>query len=186
MGNLKLVSGGRLSERGNASYRVVLTAEQIHRRVQELARQISLDFRGKTIHAVCVLENGFIFMADLIRELRGEMVCHFIRPDFNEVGGTTNIFYSPELEVTGSDVLLVETVLETGVTSEFLMRNVLARGAATVRLVTLLDRQAARRILLQPDYFGFLVDEPYVFGYGLGAPHQGRNLPFLATAGESA
>ncbi len=171
-----------MNQRANDKYRVVLTAEQIHRRVVELARQISQDFRGKTIHAVCVLENGFVFMADLIRELQGEVVCHFIRPDFNEIGNTTKIFYSPELEVTGVDVLLVETVLETGVTAEFLMRNVLARGAATVRLVTLLDRQAARRILLQPEYFGFLVDEPYVFGYGLGAPHQGRNLPFLATA----
>lgn len=173
-----------MNGRGNERYRVVLTAEQINRRVKELARQISLDFRGKTIHAVCVLENGFVFMADLIRELQGEVVCHFIRPDFNEVGNTTKIFYSPELEVTGVDVLLIETVLETGVTAEFLMRNVLARGATTVRLVTLLDRQAARRVLLQPEYLGFLIDEPYVFGYGLGFPHQGRNLPFLATTAE--
>jgi hypoxanthine phosphoribosyltransferase len=171
-----------LNERRDGNYRVVLTAEQIHRRVQELARQISQDFRGKTIHAVCVLENGFVFMADLIRELQAEVICHFIRPDFNEEGNTTRIFYSPELEVTGVDVLLIETVLETGVTAEFLMRNVLARGAASVRMVTLLDRQAARRVLLQPEYFGFLVDEPYVFGYGLGVPHRGRNLPFLATA----
>jgi hypoxanthine phosphoribosyltransferase len=170
------VSGTR-----EGKYRVVLTAEQIERRVQELARQISLDFRGQAIHAVCVLENGFVFMADLMRELDGEVFCHFIRPDFNEVGSTTQIFYSPEPLVHGVDVLLVETVVETGVTSEFLMRNVLARGATTVKLVTLLDRQAARRVQLQPDYFGFLIDEPFVFGYGLGAPHRGRNLPFLAT-----
>jgi hypoxanthine phosphoribosyltransferase len=150
--------------------------------VGELARQIDDDFRGRTIHAICVLENGFVFMADLIRALHTEVICHFIRPDFTEVGGTTEIFYSPEPVVGGSDVLMVETLIQSGVTSEFLMRNVLARGAATVRLVTLLDRQAARRVSLQPDYFGFLVDEPFVFGYGLGAPSRGRNLPYLATS----
>jgi hypoxanthine phosphoribosyltransferase len=77
---------------------------------------------------------------------------------------------------------MVETLVQSGVTSEFLMRNLQARGAATVRLVTLLDRQAARRVSLQPDYFGFLVDEPFVFGYGLGAPDRARNLPYLATS----
>jgi hypoxanthine phosphoribosyltransferase len=166
---------------GQDNYRVVLTAEQIHKRVVELARQISDDFRGKTIHAVCVLENGFVFMSDLLRLLDADVVCHFIRPDFREDGNTTRIFYSPEPVVTGADVLLVETLLQTGVTSEFLMRNVMARGASTVKLVTLLDRHAARRISLQPDYLGFLIDEPYVFGYGLGAPLTGRNLPYLAS-----
>ena len=162
--------------------RVVLTAEQIQTRVRELARQIEDDFRGRTIHAICVLENGFVFMADLIRALRADVICHFIRPDFTEVGGTTEIFYSPEPVVAGEHVLMVETLIQSGVTSEFLMRNVLARGAATVRLVTLLDRQAARRVMLQPDYFGFLVDEPFVFGYGLGEHSRGRNLPYLATS----
>jgi hypoxanthine phosphoribosyltransferase len=163
-------------------HRVVFTAEQIHERVCELARQISNDFRGKVIHAVCVLENGFVFMADLMRLLDAEVICHFIRPDFTERGDTTEIFYSPEPMVQGADVLMVETLVDSGVTSEFLMRNVLARGAATVKLVALLDRQAARRISLQPDYFGFLVDAPFVFGYGLGTPQMARNLPYLATA----
>ena len=169
------------TEGGQENYRVVLTAEQIHRRIVELARQISDDFQGKTIHAVCVLESGFVFMSDLLRELDADVICHFIRPDFREVGNTTKIFYSPEPVVTGADVLMVETLLQTGVTIEFLMRNVIARGAATVRLVTLLDRHAARRVSIQPDYFGFLIDEPYVFGYGLGSPLTGRNLPYLAS-----
>jgi hypoxanthine phosphoribosyltransferase len=168
-------------EGGHENHRVVLTAEQIQKRVAELARQISHDFLGRTIHAVCVLENGFVFMADLLRHLDANVICHFIRPDFREDGNTTRIFYSPEPVVSGADVLLVETLLQTGVTSEFLMRNVMARGASTVKLVTLLDRQAARRVSLQPDYFGFLIDEPYVFGYGLGAPLIGRNLPYLAS-----
>jgi hypoxanthine phosphoribosyltransferase len=164
------------------SHRVVLTQEQIQRRVLQLAQLVSSDFRGQTIHAVCVLENGFVFMADLLRALDAEVVCHFIRPDFREIGNTTQIFYSPEPDVYGAHVLLVETLIQSGVTSEFLMRNLLARGAATVRLVTLLDRQCARRIALQPEYLGFLIDEPFVFGYGLGSPRTGRNLPYIATA----
>lgn len=173
-----------MSEEGTGlgDQRVVLTAEQIWERVQQLARQISNDFRGRTIHAVCVLENGFVFMSDLMRALDAEVICHFIRPDFTEIGDTTEIFYSPEPAVQGADVLLVETLIESGVTSEFLTRNLLARGAATVRLVALLDRHAARRVSLQPDYFGFLIGEPFVYGYGLGAPRRGRNLPYLATA----
>ncbi len=166
--------------------RVVLSAEQIQKRVREVARQISHDYRGRTIHAVCVLENGFVFMADLLRQLDSVVVCHFIRPDFTETGNTTEIFYSPEPDVSGVDVLLVETLVDSGVTSEFLMRNLQARGAATVKMVTLLDRQAARRISLQPDYFGFIIDEPFVFGYGLAERLRGRNLPDVVTRAEGA
>jgi hypoxanthine phosphoribosyltransferase len=77
--------------------------------------------------------------------------------------------------------LLVEGLVHSGVTSEFLMNDLRARGAASVKLVTLLDRQSARRVPLQPDYFGFLVDETFLVGYGLGAVEQtNRNLPYLA------
>ncbi len=166
--------------------RIVLSADQIQKRVREVARQISHDYRGKTIHAVCVLENGFVFMADLLRQLDGDVVCHFIRPDFTETGNTTEIFYSPEPDVRGADVLLVETLVDSGVTSEFLLRNLQARGAAAVRLVTLLDRQAARRVSVQPEYFGFIIDEPFVYGYGLADPLLGRNVRDVVTREDRA
>jgi hypoxanthine phosphoribosyltransferase len=162
--------------------KVIVTAEQIIRRVRELGRQISDDYRGRQLYLVCVLENAFVFMADLVRQLEGEVVCQFVRPDFTEAGSTTQIFFSPEPDVNGQDVLLVEGLVQSGVTSEFLMRNLVGRGAKSVRLVALLDRQSARRVSLQPDYFGFLLDEPYVFGYGLGNPHSGRNLPHIVRA----
>ena len=107
-----------------------------------------------------------MFMADLMRALEAEVICHFIRPDFTEKGDTTEIFYRPEPIVRGADVLLVETLVDSGVTSEFLLRNLLARGAASVKLVALLDRQGSRRTSVPLDYFGFLIDEPFVFGYG--------------------
>lgn len=161
--------------------RVILSADQIRKRVQEIARQISRDYQGRTLHVVAVMENGFIFMADLVRELDIPVVCQFVKGEFNdEHPSTTEIFYSPEVEVAGKDVLLVEALIQSGVTSEFLLRNLASRGASSVKLAVLLDKQAARRVSLQPDYFGFLLNDSFVVGYGLGDMHSGRNLPYIA------
>ena len=161
--------------------RVILSADQIRKRVQEIARQISRDYQGRTLHVVAVMENGFIFMADLVRELDIPVVCQFVKGEFNdEHPSTMEIFYSPEVEVAGKDVLLVEALIQSGVTSEFLLRNLAGRGASSVKLAVLLDKQAARRVSLQPDYFGFLLNDSFVVGYGLGDMHSGRNLPYIA------
>ena len=166
--------------------RPIIGAEQIEKRVKEMARQISNDYRGQTIHALAVLENSFMFMADLARAVEVPLVCTFIKPRYRKQQGkgpadVLEIFFSQELDIRGKHVLLVEGLVHSGVTSEFLMSNLWARGAASVKLATLLDRQSARRVSLQPDYFGFLVDEAFVVGYGLGGPEQtGRNLPYLA------
>jgi hypoxanthine phosphoribosyltransferase len=84
------------------------------------------------------------------------------------------------LEVTGKHVLLVQGVLQTGITSDFLIRHMSSCGAASVRIATFIDRSTDRRILLRADYFGFLLDNRYVVGYGLGSTDFGRNLPYLA------
>ncbi len=161
--------------------RVVLSADQIRKRVQEMARKIAADYQGKTIYVVGVMENGFIFLADLVRELNVPVVCQFVKGEYKEANpATMEIFYSPEIDVKGQDVLLVETLIQSGVTSEFLLRNLAGRGARTVKLAVLLDKQASRRVSLQPDYFGFLMNDSFIVGYGLGAPHFGRNLPYIA------
>ncbi len=161
--------------------RVILSAEQIKKRVQEMARQISRDYQGRTLHVLAVMENGFMFMADLVRELNMPVVCQFVKGEFNdEHPSTTEIFYSPEVEVAGKDVLVVEALIQSGLTSEFLLRNLASRGASSVKLAVLLDKQAARRVSLQPDYFGFLLNDSFVVGYGLGDAHTGRNLPYIA------
>ncbi|MBZ5721696.1 MAG: hypoxanthine phosphoribosyltransferase [Acidobacteriia bacterium] len=168
--------------------RIVIPAEQIQKRVREIARQISDDYRGQTIHALALLENGFIFMADLVRALEVPVICQFIKPKYrkqpgNGPGDVLEIFFSHEPDISGQHVLLVEGVVHSGVTTEFLMSDLRGRGAASVKLATLLDRQSARRVQLQPDYFGFLVDEAFLVGYGLGSVEQtGRNLPHIAAA----
>jgi hypoxanthine phosphoribosyltransferase len=170
------------------SLRPVISAEQIQKRVRELARQISDDYQGKTLQALAVLENSFIFVADLVRAVEIPVVCTFVKPRYSQQGSAATsdvleILFSHELDIREKDVLLVEGLVHSGVTSEFLMNNLRGRGAASVKLATLLDRQAARRVQLQPDYFGFLVDDAFLVGYGLGSPEQtNRNLPFLAAA----
>ena len=171
--------------------RSVISEEQIEKRVREMAGQISKDYRGKTIHAIALLENSFVFMADLVRALEVPVVCAFVKPRYrNQPGvaaGVLEIVFSHGLDIRDREVLLVEGLVDSGVTSEFLMNDLRARGAASVKLATLLDRQAGRRVPLQPDYCGFVVDERYLVGYGLGGPDETqRNLPYLAAISRTA
>jgi hypoxanthine phosphoribosyltransferase len=172
----------------NAPLRQVITTDQIQKRVKELGRQISDDYKGETVQVLAVLENAFMFLADLVRALETPVVCQFIKPKYSRPqGGSASdvmeIFFSHEPDIRGQHILLVEGLVHSGVTSEFLMADLRARGAASVKLVTLLDRQSARRVPLQPDYFGFLVDETFLVGYGLGAVEQtNRNLSYLAAS----
>ena len=168
--------------------RQVIPAEQIQKRVREMGRQISDDYRGRTIHLLALLENGFIFMADLVRALDVPVICQFIKPRYHEdkadgASGILEIFFSHQSDIRDQHVLVVEGLVHSGITTEFLMSDLKARGAASVKLATLLDRQSARRVQLQPDYFGFLVDEAFLVGYGLGSPEQtNRNLPYVGSA----
>jgi hypoxanthine phosphoribosyltransferase len=175
--------------------RQVITTEQIQKRVKELGRQISDDYKeqtegGQAVQVLAVLENAFMFLADLVRALEVPVVCQFIKPKYKRGKGANDvmeIFFSHEPDIRGQHILLVEGLVHSGVTSEFLMSDLRARGAASVKLATLLDRQAARRVSLQPDYFGFLVDETFLVGYGLGAVEQtNRNLPYVAAVSHSA
>ena len=135
---------------------------------------------------LAVLENAFMFQADLVRALEVPVVCQFIKPRYNQTPAAVRhdvmeIFFSHEPDIRGQHILLVEGLVHSGVTSEFLMSDLRSRGAASVKLVTLLDRQSARRVPLQPDYFGFLVDETFLVGYGLGAV--GTDQPQSAVPG---
>ena len=175
----------------NTQLKTIIPAEQIHKRVREMGRQISDDYRDHTLHVLGILENGFMFMADLVRSMEITVICQFIKPKYTRrVDGNVEsmeIFFSHDAEVKGKDILLVEGLVHSGVTGEFLINDLRARGAASVKLATLLDRQSARRVRLQPDYFGFLVDEVFVVGYGLGSAEQtGRNFPGIQALGRRA
>ena len=168
-----------MSESPTAEFAVLLSAEQIQKRISELGRQISDRYRGRKLHVICVLENSFIFAADLLRHIAVPTVVQFVKPTISETDEIIEIFFTPEVEVAGADVLLLEALVGSGATTEFLVRNLYGRGAKSVKVAALLDKRAERRVPVQLDYFGFQMDESYVVGYGLEDPY--RNLPFLGT-----
>jgi len=177
-----------LTAAGSSQLKTVISSENIQKRVREMGRQISDDYCDRTLHVLGILENGFMFMADLVRSMDVSVICQFIKPKYTRrVDGNVEsmeIFFSHDADVKGKDILLVEGLVHSGVTAEFLMSDLRGRGAASVKLAALLDRQSARRVRLQPDYFGFLVDEAFLIGYGLSSPEQtGRNLPGVHALG---
>ena len=118
-----LSEGYGLSKTAVIEERILLNPEQIQKRIRELARQISEDYRGKTCCAVAVLENGFMFMTDLVRNLEVPVICQFIKPHTHELwtGGASRkeINYSPSVEVRNQHVLLIEGLVHSGITTEF-------------------------------------------------------------------
>jgi hypoxanthine phosphoribosyltransferase len=164
--------------------KILLTPEQIQRRVREIGHQISRDYAGKNLMLICVLQNGFVFAADLIRAIDIPVMCQFVQPQRKANAGDAShvqIHYGPEFDVKGKDIVLVEGLIQSGHTTEFLLHTVLSWGAASAKIAALIDKQTARRVPVQPDYMGFILDETFIVGYGMGDPNYGRNLPHIQT-----
>lgn len=159
----------------------VYGAAVIADRVKALAAEISEAYEGRELTILSVLEDSFVFLADLLRHLNLSPRTVFLRYDHQSLGGIQDISFSTQTDLTRRDVLLVEGVLDTGVTQEYLVKQLGALGASSVKLCVLADKPDRRRVSLEPDYRGFETHEPYVFGYGLGFQERYRELPFLAT-----
>ncbi len=177
-----------LSQVARKDFEIVISEAQLQSRIAALGRRISRDYAGRSIFCIGVLENGFIFVADLLRSIQGEVRCQFVRTNVREILDnnihTTEIFYTPEVDVEGQHVLLCEGIVSSGQTTDFLIRNLKARGAASIKVCTLLDRQSSRRVEIEVDYFGFQVGPQWLAGFGLGSPTRQRNLPFIFAAPE--
>jgi hypoxanthine phosphoribosyltransferase len=157
------------------------TPAKIAKRVAVLGREISRASRGRRLDVVVTLDRGFIFAADLVRQLSCPTVCHFVREDVKDVEHSGHarreVFFGVRPDLQGRDVLLVDAVLESGVTQEFLLRRLGDSKPRSLRLAVLLDKPASRRVSLEPDYFGFRTASKEVWvGYGLAATNgTGRN-----------
>lgn len=174
----------RPSAAGN-NLRVVYSAAQIRHRVRALARQISRDYKGKTVHVVGILENCFIFMADLVRDLKVPVICHFLKAEVRDktAGGVAvrEIMYTPRIDVSSHEVLLVDGILQSGVTLDHLYRTFLGQNASSVRTATLIEKTDERKVDVATDYVGFRTQGKFLVGYGLGYHEEHRNLPFIAS-----
>ena len=168
------------------TYEIVVSEAQVRERIVELGRQISHDYQGRVVNCVGVMEDGFLFVADLVREITCDVRCQFITPFIREVfdheRATTEIHYAPELNVQDQHVLLCVGIVSTGLTIDFLIRNLQARGAASIAICGLLERPSDRRVSLDIAYCGFQLGPQWVAGFGLGTPTLSRNLPFIFAA----
>jgi len=172
------------------------SAARIASRVKELGRAISKAHQGKRLDIVVTMDRSFVFAADLVREITGPVAMHFVREDVRDIewGGkarrevffgnrdTTSVVKEPP-GFKGRDVLLVDAVLDSGVTQDFLLRRIGESKPRSLRLAVLLDKTSKRRVHLEPDYFGFRTASNLVWsGYGLaGANGLGRNEKALVS-----
>lgn len=186
-----MTSGGRSKK--NTTRRATFSATRIATRVAELGRQISKACEGKRLDVVITLDRGFVFGADLIRHIDAPTVCHFVREDVRDVeqGGHARreVAFGSGPNVKGRDVLLVDAVLESGVTQEFLLRRLGENQPRSLRLAVLLDKPEQRKVGLEPDYFAFRTASNGLWvGYGLAASNgmgsNGKGLSIKPLAGK--
>jgi hypoxanthine phosphoribosyltransferase len=184
---------GSQAIKANANGRGATFSEsRIAGRVAELGKEISRAYQGRRLDIVVTMDRGFVFAADLIRELDGTVVCHFVREDLRDVedGGRPRreVLFGAAPDLKGRDVLLVDAVLESGVTQDFLLRRLGESSPRSLRLAVLLDKPEKRRVDLESDYFGFRTESKEVWvGYGLAAPNgAGRNLRQLSNDAKAA
>ena len=159
----------------------VYGAAEIEGRLKALAAEISEGSRADELTVLGVTDDGFVFLADLLRALSVPVRTAFLRYEHRSRGGAEDLTFSTNIDLTGRDVLLVEGVLDTGVPQEYLMRQLESQGARRVRLCVLIDKPDGRRTSVKPDWSAFETHEDYLVGYGLGFQERWRELPFIAT-----
>lgn len=173
----------------NLSNVPLIGADAIAGRVGEIAARIGADFAGAPLTLIAVLKGALPFAADLMRCLPGDVAIDFVRArsyDGASSMGQVIIHYTPELELRGRNVLLVEDILDTGRTASFIVDELRKRGPSQLRLVTLLDKPARRVVPIDADYVGFTIDDHFVAGYGLDYNEQHRHLPAIYVLEEAA
>ncbi|MGH9396409.1 MAG: phosphoribosyltransferase [Terriglobia bacterium] len=163
---------------------VVYTASQIQQRVSEIAERINCDYRNKTLHLMGLLDNSFMFIADLTRQLRVPLVCHFLHVTTKDRTWhglpLREITYGPKAALAGKHVLLVDGVLQTGISLDFVIHSIQDQEPASLRTAALIVKTSARKVGVSPDYAGFRSPCKFFVGYGMGYEGENMNLPYIA------
>ena len=162
---------------------VMISAEQIAERVRQLAAQISADYAGKQPLVIGVLNGAGVLLADLVRQLTIPVRCEFVRVTSygmrTETSGEPKLLLDTVEPVTGADVLVVDDILDTGISIAWLLDHLQKKSPASLRLCVLLDKSERRRVTVPADYVGFTIPDRFVVGYGLDCREQFRELPFI-------
>jgi hypoxanthine phosphoribosyltransferase len=162
---------------------VLIGEDELSARINALAHEIRQDVPAGQIHLICVLKGAFLFLGDLIRAMDGHVTIDFMACS-SYAGGTTSsgeVRLSKDLDVgiEGRDVVIVEDIVDTGLTLHYLQEILLARGPRSLRTACLLSKPSRRKIEVKVDYIGFTIEDKFVVGYGLDYAEQYRNLPYI-------
>ncbi|BBH23327.1 hypothetical protein Back11_46720 [Paenibacillus baekrokdamisoli] len=162
---------------------VLYDANQIQQKVKELGDTISQEFEGRNPLVICVLKGAFIFMADLIKNITIPLEIDFMAVSSygqsTKTSGVVKIMKDLDAPVQGREILIVEDIIDSGLTLSYLIDVLERRNAKSVTLVTLFDKPAGRKVELEADHKGFVLPDAFVVGYGLDFAEKYRNLPFI-------
>jgi hypoxanthine phosphoribosyltransferase len=161
---------------------VLFSPDQIQRRVSELGREISRDYRGRTPTLVGVLKGSLVFLADLMRSIDVPMTVDFVvlsSYDGQTSTGMVKTVVDLGQNPKGKDLLVVEDIVDTGLTLNYLVSNLRSRGARSVEICALLDKRERRKVPVAAKYLGFPIPDKFVVGYGLDYNERYRNLPYV-------
>ncbi len=161
----------------------MLTEEEVDKRIKEIGEQISKDYAGKKIHLICVLKGGVFFMCELAKRISVPVSMDFMSissyGNSTESSGIIKIIKDLDESITGEEVLVVEDIVDSGRTLNYLLEMLKDRKPASLRLCTLLDKPERRVVEVNVDYTGFQIPDEFVVGYGLDYAQKYRNLPYI-------
>jgi hypoxanthine phosphoribosyltransferase len=166
----------------------LVSGEELRRRVAELGEEISADYEGRDLVMVGVLKGAVIFLADLMRHLTVACEIDFMAVSSygsqTDSSGVVRILKDLDAPIEGRDVLIVEDIIDSGLTLQYLMRNLRARQPASLEACSLLTKPDRQRVDLEPRYVGFRIPNRFAIGYGLDHAQRHRNLDYVAALGE--
>lgn len=165
--------------------RVLISEQALQNRIAELGQEISADYAGKDLVLICVLKGGITFLTDLMRRITIPHEVDFLAISSYGVGqrestGAVRLVMDLKDDIAGRDVLIVEDIVDSGQTMDYLLRLFWARQPASLRVCTLLNKPSRRTIDVSLDYVGFDIPDEFVLGYGLDLDEKYRNLPYVA------
>lgn len=162
---------------------VLITEEQIREKAAEIGRQITEDYAGREIILVGILRGAVPWMAEIMKRIDLDMTIDFMAVSSygaaTKSSGVVKINKDLETDIEGKDLIIVEDIVDSGVTLNYLEGYLRSRGAASVKLCSLLDKPEGRRVDIKADYVGFTVDDRFIVGYGLDYAQKYRNLPYI-------
>ncbi|HZV46114.1 MAG TPA: hypoxanthine phosphoribosyltransferase [Thermodesulfovibrionales bacterium] len=161
----------------------LLTTRQIQAKVKELAQNISKDYVGKEILAVGILKGSFMFFSDIVREIEVPLTLDFILASSyvkSETSGEVKIHYDIREDISDKHVLLIDDIVDTGITLNQIRERILSRFPLSLKICTFLDKKERREVDIPLDYVGYVIPNQFVVGYGLDYDNKYRNLPYIS------